>query len=258
MYCEHRVKQYGRALRVALGFLTTLPVPLVRDWRDDDLKLAVRAYPLVGFIIGLLLALAFILLGPLPLLLRGVLVTALWLGLTGALHFDGFCDLADAALAPKPPEERWRIVKDPRIGAFALAAGSLLILTKVAGVAGMAGVGSSSPVLLLLAPLLSRTAVLLTMARFPVHDASLLGRKSALTRSETFLPLLLGLALAAAVSFFTVGWGVGLALVITAASTALGLGAWLNRRMGGLGGDAYGAVVESSEALLLTVALMFR
>ena len=246
------MRQYGRALRVALGFLTTLPVPLVQDWRDDDLKLAVRAYPLVGLVIGLILAFAFIVLEPLPLLLRGVLVTALWLGLTGALHFDGFCDLADAALAPKPPEERWRIVKDPRVGSFALAAGSLLILTKVAGV------GSSSPALVLLAPLLSRTAVLLTMARFPVHDASLLGRKSALTGRETLLPLLLGLAFAAAVSSLTVGWGVGLALVATAASTALGLGAWLNRRMGGLGGDAYGAVVESSEALVLTVALMFR
>ena len=245
------MRQYGRALRVALGFLTTLPVPLVRDWRDDDLKLAVRAYPLVGLIIGFFLALAFILLEPLPPLLRGVLITALWLGLTGALHFDGFCDLADAALAPKPPEERWRIVKDPRVGAFALAAGNLLILTKVAGV------GSSSPALVLLAPLLSRTAVLLTMARFPVHDASLLGRKSALTGRETSFPLLLGLALTAAVSSFTVGWVVGLVLIVTAASTALGLGAWLNRRMGGLGGDAYGAVVESSEALLLTVALMF-
>ena len=247
------MRQYGRALRVALGFLTTLPVPLVREWRDDDLKLAVRAYPVVGLVIGALLALALVLFTPLPPLLSGVLVTALWLGLTGCASLRRVLRPSRRRAArPDPAEERWRIVKDPRVGSFALAAGSLLILTKVAGV------GSSSPALVLLAPLLSRTAVLLTMARLPVHDASLLGRKSALTGRETSFPLLLSLALTAVLSSLTVGWGVGLVLVVTAASTALGLGAWLNRRMGGLGGDAYGAVVESSEALVLTVALMFR
>ena len=246
------MREYGRALHVALGFLTTLPVPPLREWREDDLKLATKAYPLVGLLIGALLALELVLLEPLPPFLRGVLVTALWLGLTGALHFDGFCDLADAALAPKEVEERWRIVKDPRVGSFALAAGSLLILTKAAAA------GGSSPAALLLAPLLGRTCVVLTMARFPVHDVSLLGRKSALSKRDVLLPLGSGLALAAAVALPTVGLVTYLALVAAAALAALGGGAWLNRRMGGLGGDAYGAVVESSEALVLVAALMIR
>ena len=245
------MRGYGRALHVALGFLTTLPVPPLREWREDDLKLATQAYPVVGSLIGAFLALALVLLEPLPPFLRGVLVTALWLGLTGALHFDGFCDLADAALVPKGVEERWRIVKDPRVGSFALAAGSLLILTKAAA-------GGSSPAALLLAPLLGRTCVLLTMARFPVHDASLLGRKSALGGRDVLLPLGSGLLLSAAIALPTVGLVAYLALVAAATLAALGGGAWLNRRMGGLGGDAYGAVVESSEALVLVVALMVR
>ena len=48
---------FTRALQVAFGFLTTLPVPIIKNWREDDLRLAVKAYPIVGLVIGLLLAL---------------------------------------------------------------------------------------------------------------------------------------------------------------------------------------------------------
>ena len=242
---------YFRALRVALGFLTTLPVPLVKAWREDDLRLAVRAYPVVGLVIGTLLALAFVLFTPLPPTLRGVLVTALWLLVTGALHFDGFCDLADAAFAPKPPEERWRIVKDPRVGAFALAAGSLLILVKAAAVGALSEVGA-----LVVIPILSRSAVTWAMARYPVYDASLLGRRTNLRFGETFLPISLGAVLSLSIAVFWFELPALLFLVISAALSTLIIATWLNRRMAGLGGDAYGALVESSEAAMLVVATL--
>ena len=242
---------YLRALRVALGFLTTLPVPLVQAWRDDDLRLAVRAYPVVGLIIGSLLALSFVLLAPLAPMLRGVLVTALWLLVTGALHFDGFCDLADAAFSPRAPEERWRIVKDPRVGAFALAAGSLLILTKAAAIGALGDAGA-----LVLIPILSRSAVTWAMASFPVYDSSLLGRRTNLNFSETVLPLALGLALSVIVAVWLEPSSL-LWLILSAALTTLLVSIWLNRQMAGLGGDAYGALVESSEAVMLVVATLF-
>ena len=242
---------YFRAVHVALGFLTTLPVPLVEEWREDDLRLAVRAYPVVGLVIGTLLALTFTLLAPLSPTLRGVLVTALWLLVTGALHFDGFCDLADAAFAPKSAEKRWRIVKDPRVGSFALAAGSLLILTKVAAVGALSEVGA-----LIVIPILSRSAVTWAMASYPVYDSSLLGRRTSLHFRETFSPLILGLVLSALVSFWLQPLPL-LFLVLAAALTTLFVANWLNRQMAGLGGDAYGALVESSEAVMLVVATLF-
>ena len=243
---------YWRALRVALGFLTTLPVPLIHEWREDDLRLAVRAYPGVGLVVGALLAGGFLLFAPLPPTLRGVLVTALWLLATGALHFDGFCDLADAAFAPKPSEERWRIVKDPRVGSFALAAGSLLILTKVAAIGALSSAGT-----LVVIPILSRSAVTWAMAHYPVYDASLLGRRTNLRLSETHLPLALGFALSGLVALLWLEPPLYLSLLLTAALTTLLVASWLNRQMAGLGGDAYGALVESSEAAMLVVVTLF-
>ena len=246
------MKNYLRALRVAFGFLTTLPVPLITDWRDDDLRLAVRAYPVVGLVIGLLLTLPLFL--PSSSFLQAVLIVGLWLGVTGDLHFDGFCDLADAALAPKTPEERWTIVKDPRIGSFALMAGTLLILVKVAALADLFALRRDVlqyvPTLVMV-PILARSAVTWAMARYPVYDASLLGRRTNLRWDETYLPIGLGLALSVFITSFALTSFQFVFLVIACVITTMALSYWLNKRMSGLGGDAYGAVVEVNEAVLL-------
>jgi adenosylcobinamide-GDP ribazoletransferase len=248
------MRQYLRALRVAFGFLTTLPVPILTDWREDDLRLAVRAYPVVGLVIGLLLTLPLFL--PTSSLLQAVLVVVLWLAVTGALHFDGFCDLADAALAPKTPEERWRIVKDPRVGSFALMAGTLLILVKVAALTDLFSIRRDVlqyvPTLVMI-PILARAAVTWAMARYPVYDASLLGRRTNLRWDETYLPISLGLLLAVFIASFALTSFQFVFLVFACAATTALLSRWLNGRMSGLGGDAYGAIVEVNEAVLLVV-----
>ncbi len=248
---------YLRALRVAFGFLTTLPVPLITDWREDDLRLAVRAYPVVGLVIGLLLVLPLLL--PVSSLLQAVLTVALWLAVTGALHFDGFCDLADAALAPKTPEERWHIVKDPRIGSFALMAGALLILTKVAALSELLelrhGVLHYASAIVII-PILARSSVTWAMARYPVYDASLLGRRSNLRWDETYLPLGLGLMLSVLIALRAFTSLQFMFVVVACGLTTALLARWLNKRMAGLGGDAYGALVEANEAVLLVVMVL--
>jgi adenosylcobinamide-GDP ribazoletransferase len=246
---------YLRALRVAFGFLTTLPVPLITDWREDDLRLAVRAYPVVGLAIGLLLVLPSLL--PVSPLLQAVLTVAVWLAVTGALHFDGFCDLADAALAPKSPEERWKIVKDPRVGSFALMAGTLLILTKVAALAELLSLRDNVfqfAAMIVSVPILARSSVTWTMARFAVYDSSLLGRRTNLRWDETYLPIGLGLVLAVIFASFALTSLQFAFLILACLVTTPLLSYWFNRRMSGLGGDAYGAVVEVNEAVLLIVS----
>ncbi len=251
------MNDYLRALRVAFGFLTTLPVPLITDWREDDLRLAVRAYPVVGLAIGLLLTLPVLL--PVGSLLQAVLTVVIWLAVTGALHFDGFCDLADAALAPKTPEERWQIVKDPRVGSFALMAGTLLILTKVAALFDILSVREGTvqyAAMMVIVPILARSSVLWTMARFPVYDASLLGRRTNLRWDETYLPIGLGLLFSVLIASFAFTSFQFAFLMLACIITTPLLSHWLHRRMSGLGGDAYGAVVEINEAVPLVVLAM--
>ena len=243
-----------RALHVALVFLTTLPLPPVKTWREDDARRSVAAYPLVGLVLGGMLWGAAWVLGPLPDALRGALVLGVWLLLTGALHFDGFCDVADAAFSSKPPEDRQRIAKDPHLGAFALAAGGVLLLSKAAALGTLS---FASPFLLLFIPLLSRTVVILPMALGSVHGSSQLGRSAQPSLAEARLPLLLGLGLGVGAGVLTHTLTAFLWLALAALITVSLLSWWLARRLGGLGGDAYGALIETSEALMLTLAVLW-
>ncbi|MDO5501356.1 MAG: adenosylcobinamide-GDP ribazoletransferase, partial [Propionibacteriaceae bacterium] len=47
----------GRRFILAVQFLTRLPTPQVRDFREEDLTRSAIFHPLVGVLIGLLLAL---------------------------------------------------------------------------------------------------------------------------------------------------------------------------------------------------------
>jgi len=238
-----------RALHVALSFLTTLPLPPVMNWQEDDPRRGVRAYPLVGLVLGALLAPAFVVLESLPDMLRGSLLLGVWLLLTGALHFDGFCDTADAAFSSKPPEERQKIAKDPSLGAFALAAGGTLLLVKASALGALPHWGA-----LLVIPILSRTLVVLPMALAEVHGSSHLGRAARIGPREVLLPLSLGLGLSAGLALL-LGLEGYLRLLLVALFGVLLLSLWLSARMGGLSGDAYGALIEASEALMLVVAV---
>lgn len=235
-------------MHVALSFLTTLPLPPVTAWQEDDARRSVCAYPMVGLLLGALLLGAWWLISPFPDPVRGALLLGAWLLLTGALHFDGFCDLADAAFASTSPEERQRIAKDPHIGVFALAAGGTLLLAKAAAL------GASEPALLLIVPTLSRTLVVLPMALNRVHGSSRLGRSARLSPKEARLPLVLGIGLCAGTALFTGHLMAFFWLAAAALGTVLLLAWWLEERLGGLSGDAYGAVIETSEAVMLTLA----
>ena len=245
-----------RALHVALTFLTTLPVPPLTAWREDDARRSVRAYPFVGLMLGAILwgAWSFLATSPdltFPSSVRGALLLGLGLLLTGALHLDGFCDVADAACSSAPPERRREILKDPHLGAFALAAGGTLLLVKAAAFGSLA-----QPVFLLVIPLLSRTLVVLPLTFGPTHASSRLGRDTRTGLREALVPVVLGLTLTLVLGVLTAQFTTFLALTIAALLTVTLLSWWLSRRLGGLSGDAYGAAIETSEAVMLTLATL--
>ncbi|MBQ8111408.1 MAG: adenosylcobinamide-GDP ribazoletransferase [Clostridia bacterium] len=116
-----------KAFFMGLGMFTALPCPY-RPWDEDARELMLVCLPIVGAVVGLLWAL----LGALGLrLLPGIspaLLAALpWL-LTGFIHLDGFMDTCDALLSWRPLEQRLRILKDSRTGAFAVVGLGLLML----------------------------------------------------------------------------------------------------------------------------------
>ncbi len=237
---------------LAFKFLTVLPIPAPKDVPPKAMGRAAAWYPLVGAVLGLLLAGADLLLGLLfPLPLRSALVLALWVGLTGGLHLDGFLDCCDGLLAARPPEERLRILHDVNAGSFAVVGGVLLLLVKYAALAGLQGPWRSAA--LAGAPVLGRWAMTYALVAYPDArgGAGLAGLvKQAAGRRE--------LAIATAVALLAVAlawrWAGLVALPLAWAFTAL-LARWIMTRIPGLTGDTYGAIDELVELMVLLIAV---
>ena len=237
--------------RAALGFLTILPVAP----RDPAAGLThARAwFPAVGLLLGAVLAAldAGLRALHLPPLLAGALLVAALAALTRGLHLDGFMDSCDALLGGYDRERRLQILRDPHVGAFAVAGVACLLLVKFAALVALPE-GSRARILLLF-PCLARAAILLVMEWFPYLRREGLG--SPLLQHRGRFSVWCGLPLAVAAAVFLTGLP-GLALAVLAGAVAWAAAAWATWLLGGVTGDIYGAVNETVEAAVLVLAVI--
>jgi adenosylcobinamide-GDP ribazoletransferase len=113
------MKKEIRIFFTALMFLTRIGVPKNIDHSPEYLQKSPKYFPVVGWIVGSLSALSFLVFGKyvsadigiLASMLTGILVT-------GAFHEDGFADVCDGFGGGWTKEKILQIMKDSRIGAF--------------------------------------------------------------------------------------------------------------------------------------------
>ncbi len=241
-----------KALRLALGFLTTLPVKTPGEFVPGDLGRAAAWYGPVGLLLGgLLLACAAAAQAVFPRALVAVLVTALWAGLTGGLHLDGWADCCDGLLNASPPERRLEIMKDPRLGTFGGAGLVLLLLAKFAALQSMPSLAGGWWILLL-APVAGRWMLMLGGALPTARPGGMgadfkLGFRPWMFAANGLLALVLAVP---------GGWS-GLAGLAAAVLTAWAFNQFAVRRLGGVTGDVMGATVELVELVILVAACAF-
>lgn len=99
---------------VALTFLTRLGRAHITT--NEAISRSMPMYPMVGLLIGLILALCTLL--PLSSWVLAWMLTGLNIYLTRGLHWDGWADLWDGWGSGATGERFWAIVKDSHIGAF--------------------------------------------------------------------------------------------------------------------------------------------
>ena len=165
-----------------------------------------------------------------------------------AVVLDGFMDSCDALLGGFE-RRRLEILRDPRVGAFAVVGLAGLLLLKLTSLAALPQVNRQA--VLLLFPCLSRWGMLLAMELFPYVRREGLG--TAFLRERGRWPLIGGLCLTLAASIGLAGTTAVL-LFALASAVACTVGYWAARALGGLTGDIYGAVNETAEASVLIVA----
>jgi adenosylcobinamide-GDP ribazoletransferase len=241
-----------RALVAAFGFLTRVPItrgPIT----DAELGRAVGYFPLVGAVLGLLLAGlgAGLARAALPPALAAVVLVAALALLTGGLHLDGLADLFDALGGGRGDRARMlEIMRDSRVGAHGAAALVLVLLAKTLAMAAALERRDLGAVVAF--PAVARWAVTPAIAFFPYARAEGLGRAFS---GQAGAWQVVG----ATVTAIAVLAGLGGRLILPALAAlvvVLLLAVALGRRLGGLTGDAYGAAIELGEVTVLLGAAL--
>jgi adenosylcobinamide-GDP ribazoletransferase len=238
---------------IALKFLTILPAPSFKNEGPDQVGHSLGYFPVVGLIIGLLLAGLYCLMSdvfPVP-LVNAILVTGLVL-VTGAHHLDGLSDSFDALVAGHTAEQRLSIMADTRMGVFGISAIVLTLLIKYAALVGIAAVST-----LIMVPVVSRWTMAGAILIFPAARKSGMGFAAKSGSSWTSFAAATVIALLVMILFG--GWIAGSILMAVLFGLMCCFGLLFRRLFGGLTGDCYGALVELGEvmALILISVLSF-
>jgi adenosylcobinamide-GDP ribazoletransferase len=238
------------SLRLALSFLTILPI--APKGQPQAFGPARAWFPLVGLLLGGGLALLDLGLRQVfPVELTSALLLAALILATRALHVEGLVDCCDALPGGHTRERRLEILRDPHIGAFGVIGAVAMLLIYWAALVAIPGRMRLEA--LILYPCLSRWAMLLAMELFPYGRTRGLGTAF----QEGKAPWQVGAgtitALGAALALAS---SAGLLLMALAAAVSAVAGSWMERLLGGLTGDCYGAINELASIAVLLLAVL--
>lgn len=233
-----------RGLILAIQFLTRLPTPQLRNIDPAHLPRSSHWFPLVGLLIGGLLAAILWLGSRIDPWLGALLTLLLWVWITGALHLDGLADMSDALGAAHRDRERFlAILADPHLGTF----GAVSLVLQLAGklVLLMLLARGGQYWALLFIPAWARWGALI-WARLPTLKPGMGERFGGqVTLSSIWI------------------WGVllmvcnvGMPVLWCVPLLVLGWREFLLRRVGGMTGDLLGAGIEVIESLALLLLIV--
>jgi adenosylcobinamide-GDP ribazoletransferase len=244
--------QLARDLNVALSFCTRLPVPHAIAATGADVARACWALPIAGALVGAIGALVYGLAASaaIPAFPAAALAVAATVLASGALHEDGFADVADGFGGGATRERKLEIMRDSRLGTYGACALVLSFILRISAIADL-----TQPALVACALFAAHTgarAVVPAVMWF-VPTAKPDGLSAA-----AGLPPVASVVIAAVLGALALGVGLGpgpgaIAMLVVLLAAAV-VGRLSIAQIGGQTGDVLGAVEQVSEILILLVA----
>jgi len=239
----------------ALQFLTIIRIFKDLDITEEKLGNSMACFPLVGLLIGLILVGVRIVLDTvLPVSLVDILVIVTLVIVAGAFHLDGFADTVDGLAGGTDREKTLAIMKDSRIGSFAVTGLILLLILKVFALMEIP-VEIKNRVLIIM-PVLGRWSTV-QLASFFNYARSGYGTALAFTqfagKKEAIISTLITAAIVTGLFLLQ-----GLFIFLFVGMFTFLFGLFFKKRIGGVTGDIMGAGCELSEAItLLLICVLF-
>jgi len=229
---------------LAFNMLTIIPFFKIHNFFKGINGFGVMFYPLIGFILGTIAYLLSLALeGLLPTPHLHLILFALLLLLTGALHLDGFSDTIDGLFVPKERAEA--AMKDPHVGGMGMTFSITFLLLKASSFIYLEAL-YLLPVILML----SRFNVVLSIYFFPYIRQE--GMSTLAKQEFTLTQLLFSVLGVLAVVIYTQTWALLLSSLILLTLIKM----FFTKRYGGFSGDIYGFMIELTELVLLNVLIV--
>lgn len=232
-------------LPAALGLLTRFPVIVDGPRATERGAASAWAYPLVGVVIGAILAAscALLLAVGLPSGIVAGIILAGSVIMTGAMHEDGLADSADGLWGGWDRARRLAIMKDSHIGVYGVCAIALSLLLRWLAMTVIVSMGAYW-VAFIAVGAVSRASMVAVMALLPNARAGGLSRSVGRPMAPT---VWLALAIAAG---FAILCGYPLIILASVLSTAA-CTLIARAKIGGQTGDVLGATQQVNEIVLL-------
>ncbi len=259
------IKNLFSWLIIAFTTLTRLPFPFTRfiSYDERNITNSTIFFPLVGLFYGVLLFVAARILSfmQIPLLLFCFILQILPYSLNKFLHFDGLCDVMDAFWSDRSKEQRLKILKDSRLGSFAIGGIIFFLLLKFILIYLFLKAGIDFGYLLFI-PVFSRygMVILSYKSKYPrAHGTGIfiigkISTKVLLASSLMFLLTVAGIMLLRDIN--TNDILVLLSMAIASFAFIMLFKFYSYRKIGGVTGDVLGASSEIMELVIFITYLL--
>lgn len=251
------MKSLYYALNMALSMFTIIPLPKY-VWDEASARHMMKLYPIIGFIIGgLWYGVAYLLtMQQITETLTASILLAIPFLLTGFLHLDGFMDVCDALLSRRSQEEKIRILKDSRVGAFAVISLALLFMVQFSAIQSIL-IHKRSLLFLILIPIISRSLVGYFLITKESLSESYLGKLFKQGTGKLDLCILIGIYLLTLIPSYLLQGIIGLLIPLFMGISAFVLVRNTQKQFGGFNGDVAGYILVLSEFIgLLTLGVL--
>jgi adenosylcobinamide-GDP ribazoletransferase len=250
------MKKEVRIFLSAIMFLTRIRVPATVDHSPEYLQQAPRYFPVVGWIVGGISALFYLVgarfvsteVGICAAMIAGLLVT-------GAFHEDGFADVCDGFGGGWTKDRILDIMKDSRIGAYGAIGLIALLGTKFVLIRELP---AFTPLAFISAHSLSRLMPVLVMQTTTYAGVGDRSKSGAITGRRLQAGGLIVAIVFALAPFVFLSWHYAL-VIVPALYATFELTRYFKRWIGGYTGDCLGAIQQVSEIVIyLGFVLIFR
>jgi len=237
------MKKIFAGFALSFSMLSIIPFFKIHNFFKGINGYAVMYYPLVGFILGFILYGLHSFLSPniAPTHL-GIIIFALWVLITGALHLDGFSDTLDGLFVSK--EKALEVMKDPNTGGMGMIFTVTFLILKASSLVSI-NAFYLLPIVLMLSRL--NAVICIYMFNYVSPNGMSTLAKEEFTKALFLITIFYSLI---CVFLFDV-WILLLASLITLWFIKL----FFIKRYGGFTGDIYGFSIEVTELVLLNVII---